>query len=120
MSAKLIHIGKLFNQSFIDFKIFSHIFYICNLLFLNSIKLYSDLIFLFSIHALHSFLQNSDKLSTRSDNLPTINLKLSINFSLHVIVLPLSSSFLIGTEKYFCLNFLLSIQIDLQILLLIV
>ena len=28
-----------------------------------------------------------------------MNLKLSINFILYVIVLPLSSSFLIGTEK---------------------
>ena len=41
----------------------------------------------------------SDKLSTRLDSEVDINLKLSINFSLYVIVLPLSSSFLIGTEK---------------------
>ena len=36
---------------------------------------------------------------TRFDNETDINLKLSINFSLYVIVLPLSSSFLTGTEK---------------------
>ena len=40
----------------------------------------------------------SDKLSTSFGNEADINLKLSINFSLYVIVLPLSS-FLIGTEK---------------------
>ena len=34
-----------------------------------------------------------------SDNLLDINLKLSKNFTLYVVVLPLSSSFLIGTEK---------------------
>ena len=45
-----------------------------------------------------------------------INLKLSINFILYVIDLPLSSPFLIDTEKliYFPPN----IQIALQILLL--
>ena len=41
----------------------------------------------------------SGKLSARLDNLLGINLKLSINFILCVIVLPLSSSFLTGTEK---------------------
>ena len=41
----------------------------------------------------------SDKLSARLDSEVDINLKLSINFSLHVIILLLSSSFLIGTEK---------------------
>ena len=41
----------------------------------------------------------SDKLSTSFDNDVVINLMLSINFSFHVIVLPLSSSFSIGTEK---------------------
>ena len=40
-----------------------------------------------------------DKLSTRSDNEVDINLQLSINFNLYVVVLPLSCSFLIGTEK---------------------
>ena len=47
----------------------------------------------------------SDKLSTRLDSEININLKLSINFSLYVIVSVLSSSFLIGTEKviYFSL-----------------
>ena len=41
----------------------------------------------------------SDKLSTRFDSEVDVKLKLSINFSLYVIVLLLSSSFLIGTEK---------------------
>ena len=40
-----------------------------------------------------------DKLSTRLDSEVHINLKLSINFSLYVIFLLLSSAFLIGTEK---------------------
>ena len=40
-----------------------------------------------------------DKYLTSFDSEVDINLKLSINFSLYVIVLPLSSSFLIGTEK---------------------
>ena len=41
------------------------------------------------------------------DNELDINLKLSINFILYVIVLPLSRSFLIGTEKvmYFSVFF---------------
>ena len=51
------------------------------------------------MHALQSLLLISDKLSTRSDNLLGMNLQLSINFILYVIVLPLSCSFLIGTEK---------------------
>ena len=41
----------------------------------------------------------SDKLLTRLDNEADINLKLSINFNLYVIVLPLSSALLSGTEK---------------------
>ena len=40
-----------------------------------------------------------DKLSARLDGEVGINLKISINFSLYVIVLLLSSFFLIGTEK---------------------
>ena len=51
------------------------------------------------MHVLQSLLLISDKLSTRSDNLLGMNLQLSINFILYVIVLPLSCSFLIGTEK---------------------
>ena len=47
------------------------------------------------MHALHSFLLISDKLSTRSNNDVDVNLKLSINFILYIFVL----SFLIGTEK---------------------
>ena len=38
-------------------------------------------------------------LSTKHDSEVDINLKLSINFCLYVIVLPLSSFFLIVTEK---------------------
>ena len=41
----------------------------------------------------------SAKLSTRVDNDLHINLKLSINFILYAIDSPLSSCFLIGTEK---------------------
>ena len=39
------------------------------------------------------------KLSTSFDNEIDINLRLSINSSFYVILLPLSSSFLIGNEK---------------------
>ena len=46
-----------------------------------------------------SLLNPPDKLSTRFDNELDINLKLSIKFILYVINLPLSSSFLNGTEK---------------------
>ena len=54
-----------------------------------------------------SFLLISDKLSARLHSESVINLKLSINFSLYVITLLLSSSFLIGTEKvmYFAVFF---------------
>ena len=51
------------------------------------------------MHVSQSLLLISDKVSTRSDNLYGINLQLSINFILQVIVLPLSCSFLIGLEK---------------------
>ena len=52
------------------------------------------------MHDLHSILLKvPDTLSKSSDNEVNINLKLSINFRLCVIVLPLSHSFLIGTEK---------------------
>ena len=48
---------------------------------------------------LQSLLLISDKLSTRSDNLLCMNLQLSLNFILYVIVLPLSCTFLTGTER---------------------
>ena len=52
------------------------------------------------MHDLHSILLIiPDVLLTRFDNESDINLKLSINLSLYVIVLLLSHSFLIGTEK---------------------
>ena len=41
----------------------------------------------------------SDKLLTSFDNAVDKNLKLSIKFGLYVLVLQVSSSFLIGTEK---------------------
>ena len=54
-----------------------------NLLFFNPTKQHSELIFIFSIHDLHSILLKiPDMLSTSSDNEVDINLKLSINFSL--------------------------------------
>ena len=52
------------------------------------------------LQSVHSLLQSpSERLSTRLDNELEINLKLLINFILYIIVLQLSSSFLIGTEK---------------------
>ena len=51
------------------------------------------------MHDLHTSLLISDNLSARSDNEAGINLKLSINFSFCVTVLPSSHFFLIGTEK---------------------
>ena len=48
-------------------------------------------IFSLSLHDIHSFLLISDRLSTRLDNEADINLMLSINFSLCLL--------LIGTEK---------------------
>ena len=51
------------------------------------------------MHVLHALLLISGKLSTRSGNLPRMNLQVSINFNLYVVVLSLSCAFLIGTEK---------------------
>ena len=51
------------------------------------------------MYFLQSLLLISDKVSTRSDNLLGMNLQVSTNFILYVIVLVLSCSFLIGTEK---------------------
>ena len=51
------------------------------------------------MHVLQSLLLISDKLSTRSDNLLHMNLQVSINYNLYLIVLSLSCSFLIGAEK---------------------
>ena len=58
------------------------------------------------MHDLYSsLLKISDVLSRSSDNEVCINVKLSINLSLYVAVLPLLNSFLISTEKviYFSL-----------------
>ena len=58
------------------------------------------------MHDLHSILLKiPDVLSTSSDNEVGINLKLSILLSLYVVLL-LSHSFLIGTEKviYFSIS----------------
>ena len=49
------------------------------------------------MHDLHSILSTIPDML--SDNEADINLKLSINLSLRVIVLPSSHFFLIGTEK---------------------
>ena len=62
-------------------------------------KSHPDLIFSPFMHGWHSSLLISKKPSTRLDKEVGINLKLSIKFSLCVIFLPLSSFFLIGTEK---------------------
>ena len=62
------------------------------LLFLCPIKSDCDLIFYPFMHALHSSSLISSKLSTRFDSEVGINLKLSINFSLCVVVLPLPCS----------------------------
>ena len=71
--------------------IFSHFVHLkYELLFLCPINSHSDLIFSQFMHALHSSLLISDKLSTRFDNEVGINLKLSINFRLYVIVLIVS------------------------------
>ena len=68
---------------------------------------------LFSTHDLHSILLSfPDILSTRSDNEVDINLKLSINLSFYAIVLPLSHSFLIGTEKVIYFSMFSPIQLS--------
>ena len=62
--------------------IFSHFVHLkYELLFLCPIKSHSDLIFSQFMHALHSSLLISDKLSTGSDNEADVNLKLSIKLS---------------------------------------
>ena len=62
--------------------IFSHFVHLkYELLFLCLINLHSDLIFSQFMHALHSALLISDKLSTGSDNEAGVNLKLSIKLS---------------------------------------
>ena len=58
-----------------------------NLLFFNPTKQHCEIIFIVSMHDLHStLLKISDVLSTSSDREVDINLKLSINLSLHVTV----------------------------------
>ena len=64
------------------------------------------------MHDLHYLLLKSrDVLSTSFDNEFDINLKPSINLTLYVTVLPLLSSFLIGTEKVIKFSILSSIQL---------
>ena len=64
------------------------------------------------MHDLHSILLKiPDVLSTSSDNEVGLNLQLSINLSLYVIVLLLSHSFLIGTEKVIYFSILSPIQL---------
>ena len=73
------------------------------------------------MHDLHSILLKiQDVLSTCFDNEVGINLKLSINLRLYVVILPLSHSFLIGTEKRIYFSVVSPMQfIYLLILLLI-
>ena len=56
------------------------------------------------MHVLQFLLLISDKFTTRSDNLLDINLQVSIKFILYGIVLLLSCSFLICTEKLLCFS----------------
>ena len=65
---------------------------------------------------LHSILLKiPDVLSASSGNEGGINLKLSINLSLYVIVLLLSHSFLIGAEKVICFSILSPMQLSLPL-----
>ena len=64
------------------------------------------------MHDLHSILLKIPNiLSTSSDNEINLNLKLLINLSLVVIVLPSSHSFLIGTEKVIYFSIFSPIQL---------
>ena len=68
------------------------------------------------MHDLHSMvLKIPDKISASSDNEVDINLKLSINFSLHEIVLPSPHSFLTGTEKVIYFSIFSPIQLSLPL-----
>ena len=65
------------------------------------------------MHDLHPILLKiPDMLSTGFDNEVEINLKLSINLSLCVIVLPSSHYFLIGTEKVIYFSMFSPIQLS--------
>ena len=65
------------------------------------------------MHDLHSILLKIPNiLSTSSDNEINLNLKLLINLSLLVIVLPSSHSFLIGTEKVIYFSIFSPIQLS--------
>ena len=64
------------------------------------------------MHDLYSsLLKISDVLSRSSDNEVYINVKLSINLSLHIAVLPLLNSFLISTEKVIYFSILSPIKL---------
>ena len=65
------------------------------------------------MHDLHSILLKIPNiLSTSSNNEINLNLKLLINLSLLVIVLPSSHSFLIGTEKVIYFSIFSPIQLS--------
>ena len=65
------------------------------------------------MHDLHSILLKIPNiLSTSSDNEINLNLKLLINLSLVVIVLPSSHSFLIGREKVIYFSIFSPIQLS--------
>ena len=67
------------------------------------------------MHDLHSMLfKIPDMLSTSSDNEVNINTKVSITLSLYAIFLPLSFSFLIGTEKVIYFFHIFTNAIDSQ------
>ena len=71
---------------------------------------------LFSVHDLHSILLKfPDMLSTSSDMEAAINLKLSTNLSLCVIVLTSSHIFLIGIEKVIYFSIFSPIQLSLSL-----
>ena len=90
------HKGDIYLETFqlihlLIFSIFLCIFCICRLIyyFLTQQNSINSVIFILSIHDLHSMvLKILDILSTSSDNEVDINLKLSINLSLYIIVLP--------------------------------
>ena len=81
------------------FFFFTFFAYVIQPVIFKPINSHSDLIFFLSMHDLHSLSLVTNKLSIWSDNLPCINLLLSINFILYRAVSPLSCSFLSGTEK---------------------
>ena len=73
---------------------------------------------LLSTHDLHSIPLKFPDILSSYDNEIGINLKPSINLSLYAIVLPLSHSFLIGTEKVIYFSIFSPIQLSSPLILL--